>query len=856
MAIFKPSGISPTRSGELSFSSRPTTTSRAKLGQDKIFSGGFIGDVMDVLDVSQFAITGALDPRKSVKEAISGRYRPSDALGVKNKFGKFATDVLLDPLNLAFGIGAVGKGIKLAGKTAKAKTLLNLGERIAKGSKALEPFSVLKKASSPLRKKIGNIPEVKAALGAFRQRRKVGQGITALQKKFTGKLRESGQGVSESKLIKTLEGLSPAEKEAFVPVLQRRASVVRPSEDFLDALKKYEAAIARETRLNLKRGSLVPEQVKERIWAPLVKVTGRSKEELAKLVKEPVYVPGVVEDRIRMSDYFNPSRVQKVKPGFLKKFTGTSIGREAAPEVLVERRLISGIRHRVVSDHIDEVQKVFGVPLSKARKAIFKGGEKVESVFEEGTEKWIKDGVRYREFKPDGALRFFPLETAAGGKAVGVTKKVPSFLIPEQVYMELNRFFGSKGGLFNNLMKFGIDPSTDLFRLSVLGLSPRWVFNNFFGNLTVSAMHGAIPSDFFKAFGSLKRGAKARGQFVPKSIKGGLFRAEETATSLRRVVHRMEEMGTLGELASKPFKAMFKVSHPVFKFNIKMEDIFRRANYFTGKRKGLGNGQAVKEVNKWLFDYSNLTSFERRFMRKLFPFWSWTRNINALAFKLPATNPEVVAFVRQGRQFVRDLQAEGLLAPTGDIPLHPMFAKALGSPNQKLYLDLKPTIPFNDVGNVLNAEGYLNSLAPAYKIPLEIALRTRLYGRQPFSAPYKEVEDGKVINPLPPLWRHIANVSPQFRLVDDLINPVVKFDTGEPLLKKGKVIHKPRGVSVSSLIGPKFRSQPQIESQLKREGRVLSNEAEMELAKKKKFEKQKSRLKSTRFNLPSGGLTF
>lgn len=810
----------------LSFStSGPRIKSPFKKEGD-IFSGGLVSDIFDVLDVPQFAATGLFDPKISVGEAVKTRYRPSQALNIKSPVARFATDVILDPLNLAFGVGLVGKGVRVAGKVAKAESLLKLGQNIGRTGKVLEPFQLAGRVARPLVKPITQLPEVKAAVKTFKQRRAISKEIFDLKQKRLLQFSEAKKGVKDSKLIQALQALSPIEKESFVPVLQRRASVVRPSKKFLSALKDYEGWIAKETRLGLNRGSLIPEQVKKRIWQPLEKVTGKSKEELAKLVKEPVYVPGIVEDRVKASDFFLPSRMTKQKPGFLKKFMGKSIGIEADPDILVERRGLAGIRHRIASDHIDEVKKIFGVSLDKSRKAVTKFG-KVDPVFEEGAEKWIIDGIRYREFKPNGALRFFPLETIAGKKAVGVTKKVSSYLVPEQVFMEMNRFFGQRGGM-EKLMRTTLDPATDLFRVSVLGLSPSWVFNNFFGNLTVNTLSGVGPSDYLRAL----RGAK-----VPKKLGGGLFRAEEMATALKRVLNVMEESGTLGDLAAKPIRAIMKASKPGFRLNSHIEDIFRRANYFSGKRKGLSNTAAIKNVNKWLFDYSKLLPFERRVMRKLFPFWSWTRNINVLAARLPIEHPAIVAFMRQGSQYIRDLQAEGLIAPTGDLPLHPMFAKMLGS-NEKVYLNLRPTIPFNDVGNVVNIEGYLSSLNPVIKTPIERALRLKFYGRKPFSAPYKDIDEGRTLEPLPPLWRHIASISPQFRVIEDLLNPVVRYDVGLPMLKKGKPIEKARGITALGFLGPKVRVEAQVEAELKRKGEIETPEAEREKAREEKYEKQ------------------
>jgi len=835
---------------KLSFKSRGVTPGVARFKpRERIFSGGFFSDVADVFSIPQFAATGLFSPEKTVGQAVRERFTPGKALKIKSKVGRFATDLLLDPINLAFGAGLIGKGVKGVGKLSKSKQLLNLGSDIARFSKKGEPlFRATGAGAKKLLKPIGNIPEVKGALEAFKKSSRIKGAFQTIQQKRFQQFAEARQGIKESKLVKALEKLSPAEKENIVPVLQRRASPVRPSKDYLEALEQWEKWAAKEASLDVARGSLTPKQVKERIWKPLKKVTGKSAEELKDLVDQPVYVPGIVEDRLKNSDFFLPKRLQRTKPGHFKEFKGFSVGKEADPDILVKRRQLAGIRHRIVDDHITEVKKVFGVPVKKLKdgsRVAKVNGQNVASVFEEGMEKWIIDGVRHREFKPSGALKFFPLETATGGKAAGVTKNVESFLVPEPVHAELTRFFGKKGGL-EKLTAATLDPLTDLFKVSVLGLSPRWIFNNFFGNLTVNTMAGVTPSDYIRAL-------KSPGK-LPKGLKGGVFKAEQTATALRRVLNNLKDSGQLGELAGKPFKALLKASEPGFKLNSRIEEIFRTANFLSGKKKGLSNSAALKQVNKWLFDYTSLKPFERRVMKKFFPFWSWTRNINALAAKLPLENPAITGFIRNGAHFVRDLQTEGLIKPTGDIPMHPVFSKMLGS-NEKVFLNIKSAIPFNDVGNVLNVQGYLNSLNPFMKVGIEQTLRTQIYKRRPFTSPSKDVKDGRVREPVPPLWRHIASISPHFRLAEDLYNPIVRFGTGEPLLRKGKPIKKSRAISAIGLLGPKFKTASQVRSAMKREGIELSEEAKRELAKREKFEKQRANIRPN-FRAGGGELTF
>jgi hypothetical protein len=49
--------------------------------------------------------------------------------------------------------------------------------------------------------------------------------------------------------------------------------------------------------------------------------------------------------------------------------------------------------------------------------------------------------------------------------------------------------------------------------------------------------------------------------------------------------------------------------------------------------------EAIGFVNNWFFDYFKLHPIERKVVRKIIPFWNWTKNINALAAKMPFAHP-------------------------------------------------------------------------------------------------------------------------------------------------------------------------------------------------------------------------
>jgi len=105
---------------------------------EKIFSGGKVMDLIDVLTIPQYMLTGALSSDYTVKEAIDQMISPKDILGLDGVAG-FVVDVLTDPLSYV-GVGVLtkaGKGLAKLGKGAKT-----LGGAAVKGERALVGASI------------------------------------------------------------------------------------------------------------------------------------------------------------------------------------------------------------------------------------------------------------------------------------------------------------------------------------------------------------------------------------------------------------------------------------------------------------------------------------------------------------------------------------------------------------------------------------------------------------------------------------------------------------------------------------------------------------------------------------------
>ena len=129
--------------------------------------------------------------------------------------------------------------------------------------------------------------------------------------------------------------------------------------------------------------------------------------------------------------------------------------------------------------------------------------------------------------------------------------------------------------------------------------------------------------------------------------KRGFFSGEVTRKSikqLQQVSFTAEDIPGLGKLVRGGFKAGTEV-----------EDNARIAHFFFQLEQGKEPLEAALSVKKYLFDYvSGLTDFEQSVMRRIMPFYAWSRFNIPLAAQAIVENPrpyvrlsEIVNTVRQ-----------------------------------------------------------------------------------------------------------------------------------------------------------------------------------------------------------------
>lgn len=110
----------------------------------------------------------------------------------------------------------------------------------------------------------------------------------------------------------------------------------------------------------------------------------------------------------------------------------------------------------------------------------------------------------------------------------------------------------------------------------------------------------------------------------------GVLTERVTAIDIDISLGKLPKVGT-GALGA-PARAGRKVGRAI-------EGEARMVSFIENLRRGFEPDEAARRVKEFIFDYDNLSSFEKDFMRRVVPFWTWTSKNIALQLKGLATQP-------------------------------------------------------------------------------------------------------------------------------------------------------------------------------------------------------------------------
>lgn len=393
-----------------------------------------------------------------------------------------------------------------------------------------------------------------------------------------------------------------------------------------------------------------------------------------------------------------------------------------------------------------------------------------------------------------------PFETPA-------TVNADTVFLPEQLKNGFRSYFGSPTA--DRLLKLTYDPLLGVFKGGVLALSPSWHIGNIFGNLSMATIGGGVgPVRLARSITEAVKQYRASGEAGERSWEAVAPRRLFTAGPTHEELHFLNDAAAArkgsvigkaadtlegnraGRAALGALRAPGAVARKSYALNEFVDNIGRSAVYLAKKAGGAGDEAALRESLKAMGDFSRMTPFERRVVRRVIPFYAWQRHITQLAFRLPVEAPLRTAWLLH----LGDTYAQQV--PDDGTPDYLRFAIPLGG---KL-LEASRFVPFGDAGRPLEPSGIESSLSPLIKIPIEQHTGINLTKGKPFTRPAgtgRHDEFGGALPTAPSLAKQATDLFPQKRLLGSLTgrDQVVRYDTGDKVLTKAGPI--PSGKSTS-----------------------------------------------------------
>ncbi|MCF7811448.1 hypothetical protein K9N50_10725 [bacterium] len=720
-------------------------------------------------------------------------------------------------------------------------------------------------------------------------------------------------------IFKQLNTLTKEEQLIIVPYLEGRTSLVsEPTEQFQGFERWYRTLQNNIQTDLLERGKLTPEIIENRMYQPLTKATGLTKEEVIAEFGDfsPVYVHHFFPDRYnaKMGIHFADTTGKRYNPSILKKSQGVQGYNESLKEIL-PKWTSEYIKYKNTEAFINDFTGKFGIKVNIKDVKEVKGGLQVGTKFYPGYKIIAPDNYLsfyrgkvdfYKEVSKrmdnatfDEALSDVISETVTKGSGealsksqeliknrvaealgnrgfskgeteqmisrlstgenesieivrerlitkgigredvnnlfqgvfkeyLGVSRNKPVYLIPEAMVGELESFatpvFGSKK--VQDIIRLVVDKPTQIWKDSVLAITPRWIKNNVMGDIMFNTMEGVGPLSYSRGFQKLYK------DVIPNEL---------IKASFANVMKYNPKLGNTADTAigglvkelydSKSVEGIAKIKDKGYAINTVFEQPFVRALYvklarekavkiLKEKRKiektKAPTSQAkeeeiiatmremknspefvdpiIQQVKETLPVFNLTGNFERKYIRRLMPFYNWYKFMAKYATKLPAKHPFKTVGAR-GLGGVAEGQREDVYKEMfpfmtreieeGGIP--EVFNHLWPTSNEEgkvTFFNARGLNPFETVEDFVQLD-FINMMSPVVTVPYEQITGRTAFGDREFVSGEKGIEvtiDGIQYNDFekvrPPLMDHILSQFPQYQLLKQSLVPARQYDTG------------------------------------------------------------------------------
>ena len=315
-----------------------------------------------------------------------------------------------------------------------------------------------------------------------------------------------------------------------------------------------------------------------------------------------------------------------------------------------------------------------------------------------------------------------------------------AYVVPKEINNHLtfaNDIFSGKADDLNAARKLfeGIKKGTSIWRgYAVLspGFHMRNMFGNYFNNWLGDVTNPQVYADAFHIqtvgrggdFGDVVAGSLKGEEILKEAIELGVYNrgmfADLIPENLQKELLRgLSKGGSQENLLRRVFGqegSLLKANRWV---GSQIENNARLAHFMDKLRKGASPEDAALSVKKYLFDYEDLSGFEREVLKTASPFYTWMRKNIPLQISTLLNKPGKYAKIPKALQTLEHLGPEETGVITPDY-FENIDARRTPFQYEGKRIYWHPNLPYGDL-NRFNYKDIIASLHPILKLAFEVS---------------------------------------------------------------------------------------------------------------------------------------
>lgn len=312
--------------------------------------------------------------------------------------------------------------------------------------------------------------------------------------------------------------------------------------------------------------------------------------------------------------------------------------------------------------------------------------------------------------------------------------------------VDMQRVFGHPDGAAGALRAY--DKVTNIWKAQAM-TRPGFHMRNFMGG-AINNWMANVESTAYKAFHdrfTLYRNAVQDGTAHVDAIDAVAKKfGQEDALKLQSIIEmgvatggQSSETRLVGAMHAsnyKPWSSDFKLYRSNGKAMEAVENRLRGAMAWDRLTKGMSPDAMLADVARYHFDYDDLSRFERGFVRRIVPFYTWTRKNFPLQIEMMLENPKAMLRFSTFKRNIEAMSEDDAETPNwfnNELQIRTPFKAGGGN------IHLFPDAPFKDLTGAATPSKWLEQVNPLIKTPLEQRAGKRFFGDIPFKEGYQDV---------------------------------------------------------------------------------------------------------------------